>query len=101
MERLLLWFLEGLAEGQGGPQARRREAPPKRTGGPPARRNGGLRPITGGLLGFAEKGAEPLPVRAEAFGQVARGGFPEPGPGSLTRRKAGEKDDAVPSVSEA
>ena len=41
MERLLLWFLEGLAEGQGGPQARRREAPPKRTGGPPARRNGG------------------------------------------------------------
>ena len=31
MERLLLWFLEGLAEGQGGPQARRREAPPKRT----------------------------------------------------------------------
>lgn len=23
MERLLLWFLEGLAEGQGGPQARR------------------------------------------------------------------------------
>ena len=30
MERLLLWFLEGLAEGQGGPQARRREAPPKR-----------------------------------------------------------------------
>ena len=93
MERLLLWFLEGLAEGQGGPQARRREAPPKRTGGPPARRNG--------LLGFAEKGAEPLPVRAEAFGQVARGGFPEPGPGSLTRRKAGKKDDSVPSVSEA
>ncbi len=41
MERLRLWFLEGLAEGQGGPQARRREAPPKRTGGPPARRNGG------------------------------------------------------------
>ena len=41
MERLLLWFLEGLAEGQGGPQARRREAPPKRTGGLPARRNGG------------------------------------------------------------
>ena len=41
MERLLLWFLEGLAEGQGGPQARRREAPPKRSGGPPARRNGG------------------------------------------------------------
>ncbi len=61
----------------------------------------GLRPVTGGLLGFAEKGAEPLPVRAEAFGQVARGGFPEPGPGSLTRRKAGKKDDAVPSVSEA
>ena len=86
MERLLLWFLEGLAEGQGGPQARRREAPPKRTGG---------------LLGFAEKGVEPLPVRAEAFGQVARGGFPEPGPGFLTRRKAGKKDDAVPSVSEA
>ena len=26
MERLLLWFLEGLAEGQGGPQARRRAA---------------------------------------------------------------------------
>lgn len=78
MERLLLWFLEGLAEGQGG-----------------------LRPVTGGLLGFAEKGAEPLPVRAEAFGQVARGGFPEPGPGFLTRRKAGKKDDAVPSVSEA
>ena len=46
MERLLLWFLEGLAEGQGGPQARRREAPPKRTGGPPARRNGG-RPAAG------------------------------------------------------
>ena len=92
MERLLLWFLEGLAEGQGGPQARRREAPPTA---------GGLRPVTGGLLGFAEKGAEPLPVRAEAFGQVARGGFPEPGPGSLTRRKAGKKDDAVPSVSEA
>ena len=46
MERLLLWFLEGLAEGQGGPQARRREAPPKRTGGPLARREtaGGLRP---------------------------------------------------------
>ena len=41
MERLLLWFLEGLAEGQGGPQARRREAPPKRTGGPLARRSGG------------------------------------------------------------
>ena len=101
MERLLLWFLEGLAEGQGGPQARRREAPPKRTGGPPARRKGGLRPVTGGLLGFAEKGAEPLPVRAEAFGQVARGGFPEPGPGFLTRRKTGKKDDAVPSVSEA
>ena len=100
MERLLLWFLEGLAEGQGGPQARRREAPPKRTGGPPARRNGG-RPVTGGLLGFAEKGVEPLPVRAEAFGQVARGGFPEPGPGFLTRRKAGKKDDAVPGVSEA
>ena len=77
MERLLLWFLEGLAEGQGG------------------------RPVTGGLLGFAEKGVEPLPVRAEAFGQVARGGFPEPGPGFLTRRKAGKKDDAVPSVSEA
>ena len=76
MERLLLWFLEGLAEGQGGP-------------------------VTGGLLEFAEKGAEPLPVRAEAFGQVARGGFPEPGPGSLTRRKTGKKDDAVPSVSEA
>ena len=97
MERLLLWFLEGFAEEQGGPQARRREAPPKRTGGPA----GGLRPVTGGLLGFAEKGAEPLPVRAEAFGQVARGGFPEPGPGFLTRRKAGKKDDAVPSVSEA
>lgn len=78
MERLLLWFLEGLAEEQGG-----------------------LRPVTGGLLGFAEKGAEPLPVKAEAFGQVARGGFPEPGPGFLTRRKAGKKDDAVPSVSEA
>ena len=62
---------------------------------------GGLRPVTGGLLGFAEKGVEPLPVRAEAFGQVARGGFPEPGPGFLTRRKAGKKDDAVPSVSEA
>ena len=93
MERLLLWFLEGLAEGQGGPQARRREAP--------AGTAGGLRPVTGGLLGFAEKGVEPLPVRAEAFGQVARGGFPEPGPGSLTRRKAGKKDDAVPSVSEA
>ena len=28
MERLLLWFLEGFAEEQGGPQARRREAPP-------------------------------------------------------------------------
>lgn len=90
MERLLLWFLEGLAEGQGGPQARQ-----------PAGTAGGLRPVTGGLLGFAEKGAEPLPVKAEAFGQVARGGFPEPGPGSLTRRKAGKKDDAVPSVSEA
>ena len=76
MERLLLWFLEGFAEEQGGP-------------------------VTGGLLGFVEKGAEPLPVRAEAFGQVARGGFPEPGPGFLTRRKAGKKDDAVPSVSEA
>ena len=100
MERLLLWFLEGLAEGQGGPQARRRAAPPKRTGGP-AGTAGGLRPVTGGLLGFAEKGVEPLPVRAEAFGQVARGGFPEPGPGFLTRRKAGKKDDAVPSVSEA
>ena len=85
MERLLLWFLEGLAEGQGGP----------------AGTAGGLRPVTGGLLGFAEKGVEPLPVRAEAFGQVARGGFPEPGPGFLTRRKAGKKDDAVPSVSEA
>lgn len=102
MERLLLWFLEGLAEGQGGPQARRREAPPKRTGvRQPAGTAGGLRPVTGGLLGFSEKGAEPLPVRAEAFGQVARGGFPEPGPGFLTRRKAGKKDDAVPSVSEA
>ena len=67
----------------------------------PAGTAGGLRPVTGGLLGFAEKGAEPLPVRAEAFGQVARGGFPEPGPGFLTRRKAGKKDDAVPSVSEA
>ena len=86
MERLLLWFLKGLAEGQGGQ---------------PAGTAGGLRPVTGGLLGFAEKGAEPLPVKAEAFGQVARGGFPEPGPGSLTRRKAGKKDDAVPSVSEA
>ena len=96
MERLLLWFLEGLAEGQGGPQARRREAPPK-----PAGTAGGLRPVTGSLQGFAEKGAEPLPVKAEAFGQVARGGFPEPGPGFLTRRKAGKKDDAVPSVSEA
>ena len=102
MERLLLWFLEGLAEGQGGPQARRREAPPKRTGGPPARRNGG-RPAARNrrLAGICGKRAEPLPVRAEAFGQVARGGFPEPGPGSLTRRKAGKKDDAVPSVSEA
>ena len=80
----------GSAEGQGGrsPFARRWAA-------------GGLRPVTGGLLGFAEKGVEPLPVRAEAFGQVARGGFPEPGPGFLTRRKAGKKDDAVPSVSEA
>ena len=87
-----MWFLEGLAEEQGGPQPRRREAPPKRAGG--------LRPVTGGLLEFAEKGAKPLPVRAEAFGQVARGGFPEPRPGSLTRRKAGKKDDAVPSVSE-
>ncbi len=67
----------------------------------PAGTAGGLRPVTGGLLGFAEKGAEPLPVMAEAFGQVARGGFPEPGPGSLTRRKTGKKDDAVPSVSEA
>ena len=40
MERLLLWFLEGLAEGQGGPQARRREAPPKRAEPvcPPGRR---------------------------------------------------------------
>ena len=37
MERLLLCFLEGFAEGQGGPQARRREAPPKRTEGPLAR----------------------------------------------------------------
>ena len=90
MERLLLWFLEGLAEGQGGPEVRQ-----------PAGTAGGLRPVTGGLLGFAEKGAEPLPVRAEAFGQVARGGFPEPGPGFLTRRKTGKKDDAVPSVSEA
>ena len=101
MERLLLWFLEGFAEEQGGPQARRRS----RRSGPevrqPAGTAGGLRPVTGGLLGFAEKGAEPLPVRAEAFGQVARGGFPEPGPGSLTRRKTGKKDDAVPSVSEA
>ena len=92
MERLLLWFLEGLAEvrqpaGAGAPQ--------------PAGTAGGLRPVTGGLLGFAEKGVEPLPVRAEAFGQVARGGFPEPGPGFLTRRKTGKKDDAVPSVSEA
>ena len=84
MERLLLWFLEGLAEVR-----------------QPAGTAGGLRPVTGGLLGFAEKGAEPLPVRAEAFGQVARGGFPEPGTGSLTRRKTGKKDDAVPSVSEA
>ena len=85
MERLLLWFLEGLAEVR----------QPAGTAG------GGLRPVTGGLLGFAEKGVEPLPVRAEAFGQVARGGFPEPGPGFLTRRKTGKKDDAVPSVSEA
>jgi|GEM_PF-1391055 len=98
MERLLLWFLEGFAEEQGGPQARRRSGPEVRQ---PAGTAGGLRPVTGGLLGFVEKGAEPLPVRAEAFGQVARGGFPEPGPGFLTRRKAGKKDDAVPSVSEA
>ena len=77
---------------------RRRSGPEVRQ---PAGTAGGLRPVTGGLLEFAEKGAEPLPVRAEAFGQVARGGFPEPGPGSLTRRKAGKKDDAVPSVSEA
>ena len=74
MERLLLWFLEGLAEVR-----------------QPAGTAGGLRPVTGGLLGFAEKGVEPLPVRAEAFGQVARGGFPEPGPGFLTRRKTGKR----------
>ena len=37
MERLLLWFLEGLAEGQGGPQARRREAD-RRSASPPERR---------------------------------------------------------------
>ena len=102
MERLLLWFLEGLAEGQGGRRPggakRRRSGPEVRQ---PAGTAGGLRPVTGGLLGFAEKGVEPLPVRAEAFGQVARGGFPEPGPGFLTRRKTGKKDDAVPSVSEA
>lgn len=39
MERLLLWFLEGLAEVR-----------------QPAGTAGGLRPVTGGLLGFAEKG---------------------------------------------
>ena len=84
MERLLLWFLEGLAEVR-----------------QPAGTAGGLRPVTGGLLGFAEKGVEPLPVRAEAFGQGVCGGFPEPGPEFLTGRKTGKKDDAVPSVSEA
>ena len=45
MERLLLWFLEGLAEGQGGPQARRREA--RRNGGRPAARNRRLAGIFG------------------------------------------------------
>ena len=49
MERLLLWFLEGLAEGQGGPQAATRSAasglrPLKPPGG-----RLGLRPEAGGL----------------------------------------------------
>ena len=41
MERLLLWFLEGLAEGQGGPQARRRPGAAeadRRSASPPERR---------------------------------------------------------------
>ena len=89
----------GFCRGAGraaGPAARSAAEADRRSASPPE-----LRPVTGGLLGFAEKGAEPLPVMAEAFGQVARGGFPEPGPGFLTRRKTGKKDDAVPSVSEA
>ena len=101
MERLLLWFFGGSCGGAGraaGPAARSAAEADRSQ---PAGTAGGLRPVTGGLLGFAEKGAEPFPVKAEAFGQVARGGFPEPGPGFLTRRKAGKKDDAVPSVSEA
>ena len=40
MERLLLWFLEGFAEEQGGPQARR-------NGGRPAARNRRLAGICG------------------------------------------------------
>lgn len=80
MERLLLWFLEGLADGQGGPQAggaKRREADRRSA----SRRNGGRLPaVTGSLLGFAEKGAEPLPVRAEAFGRWRAEAFLSRGP---------------------
>lgn len=63
MERLLLWFLEGLAEGQGG--GRRPGGAKRRRSGPevrqPAGTAGGLRPVTGGLLGFAEKGGGASP----------------------------------------
>ena len=39
MERLLLWFLEGFAEGQGGPQAARSAAEAdRRSASPPERR---------------------------------------------------------------